>query len=162
MQGRSRKPKSEYGQQLEIKQELKETYGLREGQLARYFRRGKTPDKIIRDLESRLDNVVYRSGFAATRRSARQLVSHGHIKINGRNVNLASYGVKVKDTISIHPSSVNIVPIKDLAMTLNKFEAPAWIALDKKNLTATIIANPSIEEPVISSSIKPVIEFYSR
>lgn len=162
MKGRSQRPKSEYGQQLAVKQELKETYGLREGQLHRYFSRWKTPDAIIQDIESRLDNIIYRCGFASTRRSARQLVSHGHMEINGRNINLPSYRVKIKDVISIHQASVNIVPFKDLAMTLSKFEAPSWIDLDKKNLRATITSNPVVEEPVITSSIKPVIEFYSR
>jgi len=162
MPKRFQRTKSEYGQQFEEKQGLKEIYGLRERQFRGYFGHGKGPDLIMRDLERRLESTVYRCGFAVTRKFARQLVSHGHIQVNGRNVNSRSFKVKVNDTISIHPLSVNIVPFKDLMISLAKFEAPSWINLDKKNLTAVISAEPTVEDPIIMASVKPIIEFYSR
>ena len=154
--------KSEYGQQFAEKQGLKETYELREKQFRGYFRRGKDPDSIIRGLEMRFDNVVYRCGFAPTRKSARQLVSHGHIQVNGRDVNLPSFRIKINDIVSIHPLSVNIAPLKDLAISLSKYEPPAWISLDKIELRGTISASPKVEDPMIIASVKPIIEFYSR
>jgi len=156
------KPKSEYGQQLEEKQSLKETYGLRERQFRRYFDKGKNPESIMRLLETRLDNVVYRCGFASTRAAARQLVGHGHIQVNGRNVNLPSFGVKINDTVSIHPSSINIVPFKDMSITLKKYNPPDWISLDKDTVKSKIVANPKVEETFITASIRPIIELYSR
>lgn len=157
-----RKPKSEYGQQFEEKQGLKEIYGLREKQFRSYFKSGKDPNSIIQDLETRLDNVVYRCGFASTRKFARQLVSHGHIQVNAKNVNAPSCKLKIKDVVSIHPLSINIIPFKDLSMSLTKFEAPGWINLDKKTLKAVILSSPEIEDPMIMASVKPIIEFYSR
>lgn len=159
---RYKKPKSEYGQQFEEKQTLKKTYGLREKQFRRYFKEGGDPESIIQLLEVRFDNVVYRCGFAISRPFARQLVSHGHIQVNGRNVNLPSFRVKIDDIVSIHPSSVSITPFKDLTMRLSKFEAPSWINLDKKSLKATVIGKPTAEDPIIMASVKPIIEFYSR
>lgn len=159
---RRRKPKSEYGLQLYEKQQLKETYGLREKKFMRYFIEGKEPEKIVQLLDSRLDSVVFRSGFAKSRKFARQLVSHGHMRVNGQNVNLPSFNVKVGDVISIHPTSQNIAPFKDLSLTLKKYEPPEWILLDKKSISAKVVALPSVDESLITSSIRPIIEFYSR
>ena len=113
-------------------------------------------------LETRLDNTVFRCGLASTRQFARQLVSHGHIQINGKNVNIPSFRVKIGDKVSIHPSSAGIVPFKDLSLSLVKYEAPSWIDLDKKSLTAVIVAHPKVEDPMITASVRPIIEFYSR
>ena len=157
-----RKPKSEYGLQLEEKQTLKRTYGLREKKFRRYFDEGKDPEIILQKLELRLDNVVFRSGIAYTRKFARQLVNHGHVQLNGRNVDLPSLQVKIGDVISIHPSSKNIIPFKDLSLTLKKHEAPEWISLNKKDINAKIVASPQADEFLIASSIRPIIEFYSR
>jgi len=162
MAQRRRRQKSEYGIQLDEKQKLKEIYGLREKRFSRYFSEGKDPEKIAQLLESRLDNVVFRSGFAITRKFARQLVSHAHIQVNGRNVNLPSFMVKINDVISVHPSSKDIVPFKDFDITFKKYEAPQWISLDKKNMTAKMVALPGTDEALIESSIRPIIEFYSR
>jgi small subunit ribosomal protein S4 len=159
---RGPRSQSEYGQQFTEKQELKRTYGLRERQFRSYFGRGKAPDSIVADLEKRLDNVVYRCGFAETRPFARQLVVHGHIQVNARNVNIPSLQVKINDVISIHPLSLSAAPFKDLALKIAKYEVPSWINLDKKKLTAVISAEPSVEDPLITSRVKPIIEFYSR
>ena len=159
---RRQKPKSEYGLQLEEKQGMKAIYGLRERQFRRYFDEGEDPTTIMQLLERRLDNVVFRCGFAQTRSAARQLVSHGHIQINGKNVNIPSFRVKIGDNISIHPTSVKIVPFGDLELTLKKYEAPAWISLNKKEPAAKIVAYPTADDPILMASIKPIIELYSK
>jgi len=159
--GRQRQ-KSEYGRQLEEKQGLKETYGLREQQFRRYFREGGNPDLIMKLLEQRLDNVTFRCGFASTRKFARQLVSHGHIQVNQKNVDLPSHRVKVGDSIRIHPGSLKIVAFQDLTLTLKKYEPPTWIELDKTALQAKIVKNPIVDDPIIMASVKPIIEFYRR
>lgn len=159
---RTNKQKSEYGQQLEEKQGLKNTYALREKQFRRYFDKGSDPETIMRSLERRLDNVVFRCGLAPTRKAARQLVSHGHIQVNGRKVRVSSLQVKINDAISIRAGSAKITPFQDLSSILKKYEPPAWIALDKAKLEAKIIGQPTIDDPIIAASIKPIIGFYSR
>lgn len=156
------RPKSEYGLQLEEKQGLKATYGVREKQFHRYFTIGGNPEAIFGMLEKRLDNAVFRCGFAKTRKAARQLVSHGHIQINGKNVNLASYRVKVSDVVSVHPKSAGVGALKDISLLLKKYEPPAWIELDKEKCQAKIVGHPTADDPLVMSSLKPVIEFYSR
>jgi small subunit ribosomal protein S4 len=156
------KPKSEYGLQFKEKQDVKNIYGLREKQFRRYFVNVKNPQSIVQMLDIRFDSVVYKCGFAKTRKLARQLVGHGHIQINGSNANLPSLRLKINDVISIHPSSVNIAPFKEIKATLKKYEPPSWIALDKENLSAKITALPTADDPLIMASIKPIMEFYSR
>jgi small subunit ribosomal protein S4 len=156
------KPKSEYGLQLEEKQSLKATYGLREKQLHRYFASGENPEGIFGLLEQRLDNVVFRCGLAVTRRAARQLVGHGHIQVNGRNIDIPSYSVKVGDVVSVHPMSLEIGAFKDMSLLLKKYEPPAWIELDKEKYQAKIIGKPVANDPLVVASLRPVIEFYSR
>ncbi len=156
------KPKSEYGLQLEEKQGLKATYGLREKQLHRYFVRGENPEGIFGMLERRLDNVVFRCGFAVSRKAARQLVGHGHIQLNGKNVNIPSYPVRIGDVVSVHPKSVGIAAFKDMSLLLKKYEPPVWIELDKESCLAKIIRVPIADDPLVFASLKPVMEFYSR
>lgn len=156
------KPKSEYGERVAEKRVLKETYGLREKQFRRYFVKKQNPESVFKALETRFDSVVYRCGFAATRKAARQLVSHGHIRINGANANLPSMRLKINDILTIHPSSLGIAPFKEIQITLKKYEPPSWIALDNKNLTAKIVALPTSDDPLLIASIKPVMELYSR
>ena len=157
-----RKPKSEYGEKLAEKKVLKETYGLREKQFRRYFAKNQNPESVFKTLETRFDSLVYRCGFAQTRKAAHQLVSHGHIQINGSNANLPSMHLKINDVVSIHPSSLSIAPFKEIQLTLKKYEPPSWIALDKQNLTAKMIALPASDDPLLMASIKPVMELYSR
>ena len=113
-------------------------------------------------LDTRFDSVVYKCGFAQTRSAARQLVSHGHIQINGSNANLPSLRVKINDVLSIHPSSAGIGPFKEIKLTLKKYEPPSWIALDKEKLSAKIVGLPTADDPLIMASIQPIMEFYSR
>src|SRR3989344_4817291 len=144
------RPKSEYGTQFHEKQ------------FKRYFTFGASPESVVELLESRLDNIVYRAGFAITRKFARQLVSHGHFKVNGKNVDIPSYRAKIGDEISVHPLSQSIIPFKDLSITLKKHEPPAWFAIDADKLSIRILSAPKVDDSFISSSIKPIIEFYSR
>jgi len=156
------KQKSEYGKQLAEKQELRGTYALRERQFRKYFQAGSNPDSIFKLLEMRIDNAVYRAGFALSNKAARQMVSHGHIQLNGKNVDVPSIQVRINDIISIHQASLKKELFKDLVVKLKKYEPPAWIALDREKLTAKIMSVPAAEDPIVSSRIKPVIEFYSR
>lgn len=156
------KPKSEYGLQLEEKQGVKATYGLREKQFHRYFTMGGNAEVIFGMLEKRFDNVVFRCGFAVSRKAARQLVSHGHIQLNGKNVNIASCQVQVGDVVSVHPKSVGFGVFKDMSLLFKKYEPPVWIELDKEKYQAKIIGEPRADDPLVISSLKPVIEFYSR
>lgn len=154
--------KSEYGKQLEEKQALRETYALRERQFRKYFRIGTSPELIVRMLETRIDNVVYRSGFAPTIRAARQLVSHGHIMVNGRKAHIPSLQAAINDVISIHTAHISKGVCKDLPLTLKKYEPPPWLTIDKEKLSVKIIQYPTTEDPMILSRVRPIIEFYSR
>ena len=156
------KPKSQYGIQLEEKQELRGTYALRETQFRRYFKAGSTPEEIVQTLELRLDNVVYRAGFAITIRAARQLVSHGHIQLNEKNVNIQSLQVALNDVVRISHRSRGKNIFKDLVTTLKKYEPPTWLSLDKSELTVKVTGRPTTTDPIIIGRIRPVIEFYSR
>lgn len=162
MAKRRPKPKSEYGRQLDEKQELKAAYALGERQFRRYFARGANPEKIFKMLELRVDNIAYRSGFAPTIGAARQAVTHGHVMVNGRRIDIPSYPLKVNDVLAIRDSASKKGGFRDLAMLLKKYEAPKWIAVDRDKLSAKVIAEPTGDDPLILNRIKPVIEFYSR
>ena len=131
-------PLSEYGRQLKEKQELKNQYNLREKQMKNYVKRalgkikhGDTPELLLQQLERRLDNVVFRAGFAPTRRQARQMVSHGHFMFNGRKVTIPSLQVKKGDVILVRPASVQRTLFKNLLLGIKKYEAPLWLSLNK-------------------------------
>lgn len=161
---------SEYGRQLQEKQELKRQYNLRERQFSRYIReslekRAQTvpsAERLIRVLEKRLDNAVYRMGLAKTRNQARQMVSHGHFQVNGKNLDIPSYQVKKGDVISIHPSSVKSNLFTTALLELKKYEAPSWIQLNKEKLEATITGEPVLDEVSPTVEIPLIFEYYSR
>ncbi|MBI2025145.1 MAG: 30S ribosomal protein S4 [Candidatus Harrisonbacteria bacterium] len=165
LHGKGYKNFSEFGQQLREKQKVRFTYGIREAQMEKIFQKasknpGVTGEMIISLLERRLDNVIYRLGFAASRSIGRQLVSHGHILINGRKVTIPSYGVKVGDIISIRSQSQNHPVFKDLADKLKKYEAPVWLALDPGKLEGRIISEPKdFEAPF---DINQIVDFYAK
>jgi len=150
---KSFKKVSEYGKQLTEKQKVRFSYGLTEKQLKKYFvfaDKGTDPthEAMIKFLESRLDNAVFRSGLAASRRIAKQLVGHGHIMVNGRKVTIPSYSVRVDDLITIRPESAGQVLFTSLDEKFKNFEVPEWIKLDKDNKSALIISEPKgIEVP---------------
>lgn len=161
---------SEYGRELMEKQKLKKWYNLRENQFRRYVlevmaRRGKVidaSDYLINLLERRLDNVVYRLGFASSRAQARELVSHGHFFVNNKPVNIPSYQVEKGDKISVRPSSLERSYFQNLKLTLQNYSPPSWLRLDKEKLTGEIIGEPTLEEASPPAEISAIFEFYAR
>jgi small subunit ribosomal protein S4 len=163
----SRRKQSEYAIALAEKQKLRYQYGLMERQFRRYFeialhKRGITGETLLQMLETRLDNVVYRLGFANSRNSARQLVSHGHVTVNTRKVNVASYNLKPGDVISIkeRPGSRRLVT-RNLELTQIQ-PVPDWLVADKDQFQGKIVRIPSREEiaPIVNEQL--VVELYSR
>ena len=169
-QRKKRKVVSEYGKQLEEKQKLKNWYNLKEYQFKRYVKevlekRGKVEDAqdlLIKKLEKRLDNVVFRLGFASSRSQARQLITHGHFLVNKKKVNIPSYQVKIGDKIEIKASSKKKVVFQNLPLTLKKYQPPSWLKLDVKSLKGEVIAEPSLEEAMPPAEVSAIFEYYSR
>lgn len=161
---------SEYKKSLNEKQTLKKWYGLSERQFKRYVletleKMGKVDDvsvELIKKLEKRLDNVVFRMGFAKSRVQARQMVSHGYFKINGKPVNIPSYQVDKDDIIALKENKKNKGIVKDLANELKRKEAPAWLALNKDKLEAKAIGEPNLDEAKAPGEISLIFEYYSR
>ena len=163
----SRRKQSDYATALAEKQKLRHQYGLMERQFRRYFetalrKRGVTGETLLQMLETRLDNVVYRLGFANSRSAARQLVSHGHVTVNSRKVNVASYNLKPGDTITIKekPGSRRLVT-RNLELTQIQ-PVPDWLVADKDQFQGKMVRVPSREEiaPVVNEQL--VVELYSR
>jgi small subunit ribosomal protein S4 len=163
----SRRKQSDYATALAEKQKLRHQYGLMERQFRRYFetalrKRGVTGETLLQMLETRLDNVVYRLGFANSRNAARQLVSHGHVTVNNRKVNVASYNLKAGDTIAIKekPGSRRLVT-RNLELTQIQ-PIPDWLVVDKDQFQGKMVRIPSREEiaPVVNEQL--VVELYSR
>ncbi len=168
--GKAKKGKlSDYGTQLEAKQKMKFYYGnINERQFRNVYRKaiqkkGNTTENLVGFLERRLDTVVYRAKFATTVFSARQLINHGHIKVNGKKVNIPSYLVKAEDTIEIKDKSKDIVTIVG-ALVSKEREVPDYIQMDEKNKKATLIRIPKFSEVPYPVIMEPnlVIEYYSR
>ena len=168
--GKAKKGKlSDYGTQLEAKQKMKFYYGnINERQFRNVYRKaiqkkGNTTENLVGFLERRLDTVVYRAKFSTTVFSARQLINHGHIKVNGKKVNIPSYLVKAEDTIEIKDKSKDIVAIVG-ALVSKEREVPDYIQMDEKNKKATLIRIPKFSEVPYPVIMEPnlVIEYYSR
>ena len=161
---------SEYKKSLDEKQTLKKWYGLSERQFKRYVKEtlakmGKVDDvsaELIRRLEKRLDNVIFRLGFAKSRVQARQLVSHGYFLINSKPVNIPSYNVEKDDLVVIKENKKAKGVFKELANELKRKEIPAWLSLNKEKLEAKIIGEPNLEEVKPPAEISLIFEFYSR
>ncbi|HKL17245.1 MAG TPA: 30S ribosomal protein S4 [Patescibacteria group bacterium] len=159
---------SEYGRQLREKQALNKFYHLREKQFKNYFEKAKqigenTETWFLRFLEKRLDNVVFRAGFSKARLQARQLVSHGHVLVNGRKMDISSYQVEVGDTISIKDKKEIQQLVKDRLAERNKDQKlPKWIDVDKKKLEIKILQEPSEEDLPQEFETKMIIAYYSR
>ena len=164
------RPLSEYGKELREKQKLKNWYNLRERQFSKYVREalgasGKVEDTasfLIETLESRLDNVVFRLGFALSRDSARQMVSHRHFLVNGRPVNIPSYRVKEGDVVKLRPSSVEKNLFKSVKVILKKYTPPSWLKLNVEALEGKVTGKPNLEEASPPAEISSIFEFYSR
>lgn len=162
MQQKRTRAKSEYGLQLAEKQKIRIQYGLREKQFKNYFKKGKDPEKIFTLLEFRLDNVVFRAGLTPTRAAARQMVSHGHILVNGIRVTIASYQVKIGDLLEVKELSKSKGFFEDYNLRIKGYESPNWILVDKKKMKVKIKKLPDIKEDIQPYDIQTVIEFYSR
>ena len=163
-------PLSEYGKQLREIQKLKSWYNLRERQFKKYVKevlakRGKVEDLgeiLIRLLEKRLDNVIFRLGFATSRPQARQLVNHGHFLVNGRSVNIPSYQVRKGDVISIKPQKAKKANFQNLKNLLKKHTPPSWLKLDLEKLEGEVIGEPTLQEAAPPVEISSIFEYYSR
>lgn len=168
LHGKSRrKGISEYGQQLIEKQKVRHIYGVSEGQFKNYFKkivgqRGNKEELLVNKLESRLDNVVFRLGWAQSRNLARQIVNHGHILVNQRKVNIPSCQVKKGNIIQIKEKSKKLSLFRDLKINLKKYETPAWLSLDKQKLEGEIIDQPKVADLGKIGQIGMIIEYYSR
>lgn len=168
--GQNRRGKlSEYGSQMKSKQKVRNIYRMLEKQFKNTVKRaldqGKDPyTSIISALEGRLDNTVYRMGFAQSRDQARQLVNHGHITVNGRKVNIPSYNVSLGDKIAIREGSKKTTYFTaNINNWFKGYEAPQWVGLDKEKMTAQIKNHPTVEESGINpNDLQAIIEFYSR
>ena len=164
--GRKRaKRGSDYLDQLREKQKLQWFYGIPAGQLHRYYevsRRqpGATGEELVRELESRLDNVIYRLGFAGTRAQSRQFVTHGHVLVNGERVNRPSYEVRPGDVVAIKPGST-IEPLVHDAISLG-FRVPAWLSVDTDAMTGRVTHRPQRDEIDVPADENRVVEFFAK
>lgn len=164
--GNRRKKVSEYGAQLKEKQKVKFVYGILEKQFHKYYlkaanMKGITGDNMLQLLEQRLDNVVYRLGLAKTRRMARQIVVHGHIRVNGQKVDIPSYSVKAGDVITLRQKSAELEMFKSLREGTTAV-TPKWLTFDAPNLTGTVVALPAREDIDLQLQENMIVEFYSR
>lgn len=165
--GQSRKKATEYGLQLRAKQQAKRYYGIQEGQFYKYFlmaerKQGVTGENLLRICESRLDNVVYLLGWANSRAEARQLVTHGHYKVNGKKVNVPSYLIKAGDEVAIKDKSKESDKIKAVLETNGSRPVPQWLDLNKEALTAKILALPTREQIMVPVEEHLIVELYSK
>ena len=162
-----RKKKSEYATQLNEKQKVKFIYGVLEKQFLGYYEKavrmpGKAGDNLLIQLESRLDNVIFRLGFAATRREARQLVNHGHFTVNGKKVNIPSYQVKPGMVITLKESSRSIERFK-LNLEANAYHViPKWLDFDAANMVGKVVAAPTREDIDLPIEEHLIVELYSK
>ena len=156
-----------YGVQLREKQKMRRIYGVRERQFRIYLheamrKRGVTGETLFQLLERRLDNVVYRMGFAVSRAQARELVSHGHFLVNGRKVNTASYQVKSGDVVEVRDDSKNLPPIVSALESGASGQTPAWLEVNTEKRQGTILHIPSRDEIDTQVDETLIVEFYSR
>ena len=163
----SRRKQSEYSVALAEKQKLRYQYGILERQFRRYFgeaqrSRGVTGEILLQLLETRLDNIVFRLGFASSRSASRQMVSHGHVAVNGRKVNISSYQVRVGDKVTVreNPRSRGLAS-RGLELT-QIVVVPDWLAVDKENFSGSVVRVPSRDEiaPIVNEQL--IVELYSR
>ncbi len=157
---------TDYGIQLRAKQKAKRIYGIQETQFRNYFDKAKRLKGLVGDnlmvlLERRLDNAIYKSGLSLSRSSAKQLISHGHVLVNGKTLNIASSELKVGDTIALSPKIIekfqDILPIKDA-----DFKAPSWLDVIKKDHSAKVTSLPLCEELTNGIDVNLIVEYYSR
>jgi small subunit ribosomal protein S4 len=162
-----RRKVSEFGLQLREKQKVRKSYSVMERQFRNYFtkaskRKGMTGEELLRMLEMRLDNVVFRMGFARSRAEARQLVNHGHFAVNGRPTNIPSYGTKVGDRIEVRESRRGREHFKTVGETMKAAQVPEWVSTDASKLSGSVLAEPAREQMPMEFNEQLVVEYYSR
>lgn len=168
MTGKRPRMLSDYGKQLIEKQRVRFTYGITEKQLSRYVKEAvatkgtESAEMLFETLESRLDNVVFRMGLAPTRRAARQMVTHGHIKVNGKKVTIPSYITKEKDVVSVASRSKGSKLFEGLTDRLTETARPIWVTMDVKKMEGSLKNVPSRQNTETMLDLGVVLEFYSR
>jgi small subunit ribosomal protein S4 len=153
--------------QLREKQKVRKSYSVLERQFRNYFakadqRKGRTGENLLRLLEMRLDNVVYRMGFASSRAQARQLVSHGHFAVNGRPTNVPSFATKIGDRIEVREGRRGREYFKIAVETIKAAQIPEWVSVDPSKLAGTVLAEPAREQMPLEFNEQLVVEYYSR
>ncbi len=166
VQSKSRKKVSEYGIQLREKQKVKRAYGMLESQFEKYYgiaerMKGKTGENLLQLLESRLDNVVYRLGLGDSRAQARQIVLHGHILVNGKKVDIASYIVSSGDEITVKKKLADTDRFKEIRESEAR-PMPSWLNMDNANLTGRVVAAPAREDIDLTIEEHLIVEYYSK
>lgn len=164
--GRRRVKETDYLLQLREKQKARRVYSVMERQFRGYYdqairEKGRTGENLLRILESRLDNVVYRCGFAMSRNQARQMVCHGHVMVNGRKVDIASFQVKEGSVVSVAPKSRELGMVQEAAKGFRREPAP-WLQVDRKKMEAHVIERPSGESLDVPIRDEMIVELYSR
>lgn len=167
---RRARPLSEYGKELKEKQKLKNWYNLEERHLKNYVKEvlekkgaaEDTGDLLIKKLEHRLDNVVFKLGFNPSRSQAKQAVGHGHFLVNGRKVDIPSYALKKGDVVSLSEKSKGKTLYKNISNVLKKYTPPSWLKLDAEKMEGQVAGDPKLEEVSPPAEISAIFEFYSR
>ena len=162
-----RRKESEYGMQLREKQKAKFIYGVLEKQFHGYYdaalkREGITGDHLMSILESRLDNVVFRLGFARTRKEARQTVRHGHITVNGHRCDIPSAQVKAGDVVAVAPKYKDLLPIKEALISSEHMAVPGWLEVDIEKLQGTVLQVPTRDQIDLDLDAQLIVELYSK
>ena len=166
-QPKRRRRESEYGMQLREKQKAKFIYGVLEKQFRGYFKKAKsmpgiTGDNLMQILESRLDNVVFRLGFARTRKEARQTVSHGHITVNGKRVDIPSYRVRPGDLVAVAPKAKDLLVIKSALVSNERVQVPVWLEVDIEKLQGSVLSLPTRDQIDLDINEQLIVELYSK
>ena len=166
-QPKRRRKESEYAMQLREKQKAKFIYGVLEKQFRGYFKRaksmqGQTGENLMTILETRLDNVVFRLGFARTRKEARQMVTHGHICVNGRRVDIPSFRVRAGELVSVAPKAKDLLVVKSALVSNERVQVPAWLEIDIEKLQGSVLSLPTRDPIDLDINEQLIVELYSK
>ena len=166
-QPKRRRKESEYAMQLREKQKAKFIYGVLEKQFRGYFKRaksmeGQTGENLMTILETRLDNVVFRLGFAHTRKEARQMVTHGHICVNGRRVDIPSFRVRPGELVSVAPKAKELLVVKSALVSNERVQVPAWLEIDIEKLQGSVLSLPTRDQIDLDINEQLIVELYSK
>lgn len=166
-QPKRRRKESEYAMQLREKQKAKFIYGVLEKQFRGYFKRaksmqGQTGENLMTILETRLDNVVFRLGFARTRKEARQMVSHGHICVNGRRMDIPSFRVRPGELVSVAPKAKELLVVKSALVSNERVQVPAWLEIDIEKLQGSVLSLPTRDQIDLDINEQLIVELYSK